>query len=181
MIKPIVATSTDLLLGDGMIVLNFGELAEEIMGATRGDSVYTVTRESHNVDYDGKYGDTVGLDMIDTINGTLTINALSINANKMTKLFSATSTEEVVVGASSYDKVSYSLDVKSTDYIKNIAFIGETADGKKACFILDNAINLGNIEKTFTTKTEVVVNCTFGARYGADTPTEVPVHELYEV
>jgi hypothetical protein len=57
---PEVPADNDLLLGEGIVYINYGEAGEAIIGATRDGSKYEEEKVIRTMQYDGAYGKTKG-------------------------------------------------------------------------------------------------------------------------
>lgn len=170
----------EVTLGEGIIVKDFGLSSQVVIGVTRGGSTYTVEKDVRNIEFDGKMGAVKGLDFVNTVNANLAINMLSITADSMLELYSGMTKEDLTVEGKVYDKVKQTLEVTDGNYLTNIAFVGSKANGKAYVAVIENAINVGNVEKAYEDKGEVVVNVVMRASYEADKLREVPTYELYE-
>lgn len=110
---------------------------DTIVGATSGGSKLTIIPEFYDASVDGasvlvkglkkKIGETASMD---------------INLVELTKdiIKAATIGAEVVSTDISFDLIESKTDISEGDYWENIAFVGETFDGRKVIAILENVL-----------------------------------------
>lgn len=147
------------------------------VGATKGGSTLTITPEFYSVEPDGstvaikdfkrKVGETAKLD----------VNFLELTADLM---------KASVVGKSgtsadtTYDLIESKDAIEEGDYWENIAFVGETLDGKNIIVILDNALCTSGLTLEGKNKEESVGKYTFECHADAsESLTTLPYHIYY--
>lgn len=150
---------------------------ESCVGATKGGSTLTITPEFYSVEPDGstvaikdfkrKVGETAKLD----------VNFLELTADLM---------KASVVGKSgtsadaTYDLIESKDAIEEGDYWENIAFVGETLDGKNIIVILDNALCTSGLTLEGKNKEESVGKYTFECHADAsESLTTLPYHIYY--
>ena len=157
-------------LGEGLIIANFDTANELTIGATRGDSVFTITRNIKDIPVDGTLGKVKSGRRLVEENATLKIAALELAAN-FKNLFAGlseaggTGNAAGYFGAAAYTKTVSNLAVSDADYLTNIAFVGLTKGGKPIAAIVKNALGDGNIAMSYKNKDEVVAETTFTGHY----------------
>lgn len=148
------------------------------VGATKGGSTLTITPEFYSVEPDGS---TVAIkDFKRKVGETAT---LEINFLELTKDL----IKSAVVGAdgtsddsTNYDVIESKADIVEGDYWENIAFVGETLDGKNIIVILDNALCTSGLSLEGKNKEEGVGKYTFECHADAKTSlTTLPYHIYY--
>ena len=148
------------------------------VGATKGGSTLTITPEFYSVEPDGS---TVAIkDFKRKVGETAT---LEINFLELTKDL----IKSAVVGAegtsddsTNYDLIESKADIVEGDYWENIAFVGETLDGKNIIVILDNALCTSGLSLEGKNKEEGVGKYTFECHADAETSlTTLPYHIYY--
>lgn len=124
------------------------------LGATRGGGTFTVAREMRQVEADGiRYrfvGDTF-VDRSDAYIGATLIELGDVNVIKAA-LATATATT-----SGNVTNVKVRTRIEDTDYIENLCWIGDIADGGLAVIHLLNAINTTDLTITFTDKGEATL------------------------
>lgn len=120
--------------GSGSGSWNFDE---SIIGATNGGSKLTITPEFYDVPVDGANVLVKGLKR--KVGETATMD---INLAELTKdiIKAAAIGADGTSADSNYDLIESKTDISEGDYWENIAFVGETFDGRKIIAILENVI-----------------------------------------
>ena len=148
------------------------------VGATKGGSTLTITPEFYSVEPDGS---TVAIkDFKRKVGETAT---LEINFLELTKDL----IKSAVIGAegtsddsTNYDVIESKDNIAEGDYWENIAFVGETLDGKNIIVILDNALCTSGLSLEGKNKEEGVGKYTFECHADAETSlTTLPYHIYY--
>ena len=148
------------------------------VGATKGGSTLTITPEFYSVEPDGS---TVAIkDFKRKVGETAT---LEVNFLELTKDL----IKSAVVGvdgtsddSTNYDVIESKDNIAEGDYWENIAFVGETLDGKNIIVILDNALCTSGLSLEGKNKEEGVGKYTFECHADAETSlTTLPYHIYY--
>lgn len=108
-----------------------------IIGATSGGSKITITPEIKKIEVDGALVPMKGLTLKTGETATMEINLIELTAEMMrlAAIGKAGNSED-----SSFSLIESKGAIAEGDYLENIAFVGETADGKNIIVILDNAL-----------------------------------------
>lgn len=131
-----------------------------ILGATRGGGSFTVTREMRTPEVDGKRYGFKGDTFIDSVEAQLSTTLIEITPdNLVNALGSATATTS---GSKTTITLSTALD--TNDYLTNLCWIGDLADGRYVLICLKNAINTADLTLTFSDKGEGTLPVEFHAR-----------------
>ena len=151
--------------------------AESCIGATKGGSKVSIVPEFYSVEPDGS---TVAIKDFKRKVGekaTMEINLLELTS-EMLKL--------AVVGTngtsedSNYDVIESKDGIASGDYLENIAFVGETLEGKNIIVILDNALCTSGFELEGKNKEAGVITLTFECSAAMDSDLDkLPYHIYY--
>lgn len=146
---------SDIILGDG--VFTIGGTA---VGLTRGGGKFVVEREYRTIEADGDYGPVK--ERIRKIKSVakLTLNALEIIDDAISKRFPAMT----YTNATPNDSFTGAGDVVATDY-NTVTWTGKTKGGKAVIITIENAINLENLDWALVDKEEVVHALTYTATY----------------
>ena len=78
-----------------------------------------------------------------------------------------------------YKEITFRINIEDTDYVDNIAFVGNKLDGKPCIIIVENVLNDGNIEYEHKEKEELVGEMTYTGHY-LRTALTTPVFEIRE-
>jgi hypothetical protein len=168
----------DMLLGEGTLYKDYGEISEAVIGATRGGTTFELERSIKEVEYDGVMGATKSMRRYEMCIPRLVINLLKINYTNLVYGLNATVSDGSDQDGT-YKKLTFDTDFNSTDVLTNLAFYGKKANGHYCIIFIYNAINNGNISFEWKAKDEIVSELTFTGCYGYATPTTPPV-EIWE-
>ncbi len=148
---------------------------DSCVGATKGGSTLTITPEFYSVEPDGS---TVAIKDFKRKVGekaTLEVNFLELTKDLI---------KSAVVGedgtssdATNYEVIESKDSIVEGDYWENIAFVGETLDGKNIIVILDNALCTSGLSLEGKNKEEGVGKYTFECHADANNSlTTLPYH-----
>ena len=150
--------------------------AESLVGATKGGSTLAITPEFYSVTPDGstvaikdfkrKVGETA----------TMEVNMLELTADLIKAAVigkDGTSTD------SNYSLIESKDSIAEGDYWENIAFVGETLDGKNIIVILDNALCTSGLSIEGKNKEEGVGKYTFECHANASTSMTTLPYRIY--
>ena len=147
------------------------------VGATKGGSSITIEPEFYSVEPDGS---TVAIKDFKRKVGekaTLEVNFLELTADLIK---SAVVGENGTSADSTYDVIESKDAIEEGDYWENIAFVGETLDGKNIIVILDNALCTSGLSLEGKNKEEGVGKYTFECHADAsESLTSLPYHIYY--
>ena len=134
-----------------------------ILGATRGGGTFTATREIRTPEVDGMRYGFKGSDFVDSADAYLSTTLIEVTpASVEATLGNATKT-------SSGKKTTIKMHtaIESADYLSNLCWIGDLADGRLVLIALKNALNTADFTLTFTDKGEGTLAAEFHARQAA--------------
>jgi hypothetical protein len=167
-VTPVVPLANDIKLGEGVVYINYGT-DNTILGATDGGSQFKIEKKIIDIKYDGKYGPTKGLKRVEIFIPRLIVNCLKLNYNTLGYGIPITVTD-----MTTYQKITFDLNVEAEDVLTNVAFIGQAFDGKALKIIVKNALMDGDIELDFKEKASVVGQLQYSGHYAYATPTTPP-------
>lgn len=138
-----------------------------IIGATSGGSKITITPEVTAVEVDGALVKVKGLDVKTGETATMEINFIELNEDI---LKAATLGQNGTSVDTTYSLIESKSSIVTGDYFENIAFVGQTIEGKKIIVIMDNAICTSGMELEGKNKEAGVITLTFecSAEIGSD-------------
>lgn len=134
-----------------------------LLGATRGGGTFTVTRETRTPEIDGMRYGFKGSDFVDSTDAYLSTTLLEVTPDNIADLL-ATGT---AVTSGKKTTVTMNTAITSSDYLTNICWIGDLADGQLVLICLKNAINTADFTFTYTDKGEGTLAAEFHARQAA--------------
>ena len=133
-----------------------------ILGATRGGGSFTVTRELRTPDVDGKRYGFKGDTFVDSVEAQISTTLIEITPENLEDAFGsatlATSSNGLV------QTLTLNTAIDTDDYLTNICWVGDIADGRYVLIALDNALNQADISLTFTDKGEGTLPVEFHAK-----------------
>ena len=131
-----------------------------MIGATRGGGSFTVTREMRVPEVDGRRYGFKGDTFVDSVEAQLSTTLIEITPDAFTLALGSTTT------TGSSPKVTIKLDtvIGTEDYLTNICWVGDMADGRYVLICLKNAINQADLTLTFTDKGEGTLPVEFHAK-----------------
>ena len=121
-----------------------------ILGATRGGGSFVATREIREPDIDGRRYPFKGGKFVDSVDVRLSTTLVEVTPNNVA--LGLAGGEVTTSGKKTTIKLH--TDIESTDYISNICWVGDLADGRMVLIRLDNALNTADFNLTFTDKGE---------------------------
>lgn len=168
------ATVRNLLLGAGAVYFNYGELTELCIGATRGGSTFTVTRDIREIEQDGAYGPIKDMRRKTKVAPVLMVNAMELSIITLPKFYGGMTLDQTNIN---YDKITENIAIVTDDYLTNVAFVGETQDGQDVVIIVKNALGDGNLELAIEDKNEAVPEIQFTGHYDTSA-LQTPPYEI---
>lgn len=153
-----------------------------VLGATSGGCSIKITPEVKDIEIDGALALAKGLAVMQGGTGEAEVNFAEINKDVLTM-----TTLGEVLGSESegyidgFDCVQTKNAIVEGDYIKNLGFVGYTADGSKQIIvILDNALCKSGFQIDPKNKENSVVKATFTAYGDINTDLDrVPIRIYY--
>ena len=134
-----------------------------ILGATRGGGTFTVTRETRTPEIDGMRYPFIGSDFVDSTDAYLSTTLVEITPGNIE--VSLGSGRATTSGGKTTITMNTAFD--DSDYLDNICWIGDLADGRLVLICLKNAINTADFSLTYTDKGEGTLAVEFHARQAA--------------
>lgn len=170
-------TFTRFIIDAGAVYKNYGEAGETLLGATRGGNSFKIEVEERLMEVDGAIGPVKGGKRI--VNSVATITANFVEVSKALLLLAspaATAADYPSTPAKTHDLVTRAADIATTDYLTNIAIVGNSTYSATNYVIvkLSNALADGNLEIGFNDKDESVLAVTFTAHFDPSTLSTEP-------
>lgn len=170
-------TPKRILFGAGTIHRNLKKTGKEwnfnesIVGATNGGSTLTITPEIYNVPVDGPNIKIKELTKKVGEEATLAVNFVEMSD----ELIQAAALARAVGRASSdgstedgYELIESKQQIDDSDFWENIAFVGQTLEGKNIIAILDNALVTSGLPLAGSNRTESTTAMTFTCHAGIE-------------
>lgn len=124
------------------------------LGATRGGGTFTVAREMRQVEADGVRYRFVGDTFVDSTDAYISTTLLEIGDPDIMTAALGTATATVT-----NDKtlIKVATRIADTDYMTNVCWVGDIADGGLVIIWLKNAFNTADLTVTYTDKGEATL------------------------
>lgn len=154
--------------------------ATKLIGATSGGGSFSAVPTMRRIEVDGVKGAAKGLQNVDEWVITITANVKEFTAETIKlSLIGATGTptEEQPTG---YTKITASSELKLTDYINNITWVGRLSGSEKPVIIVvKNALSTNGLSLTMADKAEGMIPITFTGHYDPAKLEELPFEIYY--
>lgn len=175
--KSPVQNNDKVFLGAGAIYFNYGEVDEACIGATKGGSSFNDNVTFKRIESDGEYGDTKGSKQINSFKPVLNVNALELDTANLQKFYAGfdVDTQDVT-----YDKARRRVAITDSDYLVNVAFVGQNSAGKDIILIVENALGDGSLQLAMQKEQELIPNVQFTGHADPTTPEVMPYEIWYE-
>jgi len=155
-------------IDEGVVVINYGETNEKVLGPTRGGAEFTVTPSIRDIEFDGRKGKTKGMQVKDGEDVSLKISTLCCSLDNL-KLAIPGAT----VNASTNTLTPGNFGViGSANYLKNVAVVTKMIDGTYTILKVTNAMHEGAFTYKGVSKAENEHSLEFLGHYDATSSTE---------
>lgn len=151
----------------GAVYFNYGETDERKAGATRGGNSFVIEQDVKEVEMDGAKGAVKGARRVIEVRPRITTNLIEMTAENFKKaLAGADSTAYPDGTATTHDSIRRNREIKETDYIKNVALVGNISgtDTPIIC-IIENGLADGNLELSTEDKEEAGLEIQFTGHF----------------
>lgn len=162
-------TSTErFVLDSGIIMINYGEADERLIGATQEGVTYTLEQDMRMNEIDGHRGPVQGARRVISETARITGAILEMTSENLQTIITGSD----VTTLTNHEEVRRQQDLPNTsDYLTNVALLGRV-QGSQQDFIgiLYNALNDGGFEL----ETEDEGELTMAVQFTAHTPPDEP-------
>lgn len=162
-----------VVIDEGLVYINYGELTERLLAPTRGGNSFVVEREVRTIEVDGIRGKAKGLRRVVSENATLTVRLLGLTQENLKLALPGADLDAGVI-------TNGGGDIPETDYLANVTLIGETLAGDLKVITLYNALVDGNLSLSMAPKDEGVVELQFAAHYDPQDLNQ-PIYQIEDV
>ena len=173
-------TIKSLQLNAGVLLTAYtkGEAIDEadILGATRGGGSFTAVPTVHQAAVDGAPTYTKGLERVD--DWVVTLNATMVECN-IDAVKAALGVGATADTATADAKLTAKNTVAATDY-KDIYWVGDLSNGQNVVIKLENALNTGGFNLTFSDRGEGTYALTLIAHYSVTDLENAPFEITFE-
>lgn len=168
-------TAKRMILDAGVVYINYGEVDERILGATRAGSEFVVEQDIREIEVDGLRGPTKGYRRVIEEHVRLNVNLLEMTAANVEIALAGSSVTSTVDN----DIVTRSMEMDQITYLTNIALVADYTDvsGNPVIIILKNALADGDFSMSAEDRDETTVELQFTGHFDPaaldDSPFEI--------
>lgn len=130
-----------------------------ILGATRGGGSFVVTQEIREPEIDGVRYRFKGGSCVDSTDASMTGTLVEVTPQNFKYILATGETET----SGQKTTVKMHTRINDEDYLENLVWIGDLADGGLVLIVLKNALNTSGMNLTFTDKGEGTIPFEFHA------------------
>lgn len=146
-----------------------------LIGATRGGGTFVCTPNTRSIEADGKREEWKGSSVNDGWAIKLTTTLLEINATNLKRSFGTAD----VTGTEEKHTIKIRTDIKDSDYIESLVWVGDTSKGY-VLIAIKNALNTAGATLTWTDKGEGTIPVEFTAHQdGLETDGYAPCEVIF--
>lgn len=152
------------------------------LGMTRGGGSFQVTKETREIEADGKRYSFVGSTLVDSQDAYLSTTLIEMTPDNLKRALTAATVSSATDSTSS-DKtttITPRTAIQDADYIDKLVWVGDTRKGLLA-IELQNAINKADVNMTINDKGEAELAVEFHATMGSVTDYDTPPYRLYRL
>ena len=108
------------------------------LGATEGGATFDANRDRNEIDFDGKLGRTKGMVRRESVEPELSIELMEFSQENLELAIAGAETDDIQALTDIVEITGG--EIKTTDYIENVVFIGKRSDGKPIMFEVRNCL-----------------------------------------
>lgn len=172
-----VATSYTPAVGDH-VVGAWDDSDKSVLGATSGGNKLTITSELTDIEIDGATVRVKGLTQKTGETGSIEINLAQHTVESFKRAIVGKEVDSVIKG---YTQIVTKSLLELSDYLDNIAFVGNMSDGTDVIIIMENAVCTSGLEVEGKNKETSVVTTTFeaSADFNSGVFDTLPIYIFY--
>lgn len=155
-------------IDEGIVVVNYGEAGEMVLGPTRGGAEFTATPSIRDIEFDGRKGKTKGMQVKDGEDVSLKISTLCCSLDYL-KLAIPGATVNSSTNTLTPGKFGV---VENGNYLNNVAVVTKMLDGTFTILTVKNAMHEGAFTYKGVSKNENEHSLEFLGHYDATDSTE---------
>jgi hypothetical protein len=162
------ATPVNLIVDAGAVYINYGEVDQRLLGATRGGSTFVVNQEFRDVQVDGLPGPVAGMSRIISVDATMEVNMLEFSTENLLLAFPGAEAVDYPESPATktHDSIRRSRNILTSDFLTNIALVGTLqGNDEPVICILYNAMQKDNFTLSRADQDESVATLTFHGHF----------------
>lgn len=150
-----------------------------VLGATSGGNKLSVLSELLDIDVDGAIVKVKGLTQKVGEKASLETNLAQHNKETFVRAIIGKVVDSLIKG---FTQITTKSLIEASDYLDNIAFVGEMSDGRNCIIILENALCTSGLEIEAKNKDKAVLKALFecSAGFEGGVHNTLPVHIFIE-
>ena len=148
-----------------------------LLGATRGGGSFVVQRDMRTPDIDGNRYGFKGDTFVDKIDARLSTTLVEVTLDHIKDALPGAS----ITGSAPKRTLKLSTAISTADYLTNLCWIGDLADGRYVLICLKNALNEGDLNLTFVDKGEGTITVEFHAKQASVNDYDEAPFEVVEL
>lgn len=142
------ADITKIQIDEGIVVTDYGEETEKVLGPTRGGAEFTATPSIRDIEFDGRKGKTKGMQVKDNEDVSLKISTLCCSLANLALAIPGATINSNKLTPGNFGVIS------GTSYLKNVAVITKMLDGTFTILKIKNAMHEGGFTYKGVSKAE---------------------------
>lgn len=178
------STPKNIMFGAGTIHKNLTfdaqsktwNFEESILGATQGGSKISIKPEFTDVAVDGAIVAVKGLKVKTGETATMEFNFLEVTQDILKMALVGTDGQSA---DEKYDLIESTAFITEGNYLDNVAFVGQTLDGRNIIVIMDNALCTSGFESNGKNKEAGVFTCTFECHADLESDMDTLPYHIY--
>ncbi len=168
-------TVKHLLLDAGAVYINYGEVDERLLGATRDGNSFVVEQDIREIPIDGLRGPLKGARRVIAEHARLTCNLMELTTENLLIALPGAAAEDYPAISPTHKSITRSIVVPNDAYFTNLALVGQVAGSDEPLIcIIYNALADGNFELSTTDQEEAAIELQFTAHFDVDTLQSSP-------
>lgn len=174
-----IGTEKDYVPAVGDFVIGGWDDSESsVLGATNGGNKLSIVPEITPIEVDGATVEIKGLNQKTGETGTLEVNLAQHTVESIKRAIVGKEVESLIKG---YMQIETKSLIELSDYLDNIAFVGNMTDGTEVIIIMENAICSSGFELEGKNKETAVVATTFKstADFESGVFDKLPIYIFY--
>ena len=154
-------------IDEGIVVINFGEQDEKVLGPTRGGVEFTATPSIRDIEFDGRKGKTKGMQVKDGEDVSVKINTLCCSLDNLKLAIPGSNIDNNTLTPGAFGIIPDSA------YLKNVAVVTKMIDGTYTVLTVTNPMHEGAFSYKGVAKSENEHNLEFLGHYDPSDANEV--------
>lgn len=171
----ITSTQTEkIALGAGVLYLNFGTANEVNLGPTRGGGEFATKTTVRDIEYDGKKGKSMGMQIVDEVDASLKVTLINSSKEMLLRALPDAALDGSVIKGGTLGIIP------DNKYDANLTMFVKTADGYYKKYLLRNVMHEGGLTYAAKQKSEAEFALEFFAHWDAENDAILP-YEITDV